>query len=355
MEIERLISSDSHVGRSHDDVKAHLATKFHDAYDEATGAFAQRSATGNAGAQAANMQRYNHPARGRPGHHDPHARLEDMDIDGVDAEVLYCDVSAYRYLYKMKEGWQEGTRAFNDALVDFASVDPKRLVVSYQIPIHEIDVAVQEVERVAELGGKSLQLPVFPAELGFDDYFHERYDPLWSAIQAADLPICCHIGHNAALDDLQRRDPTPQNAVMVPMAGMSAGEALGMWVVTGVLERFSGLKVVFVEPGLGWVAWYLYIIDDMATRQKYDLPGITELPSFYFKRNVFLTFIEEPDAVQLLRHRLGTRNIMWSTDYPHPVSSWPNSRKIAAEQTAGMSAEDRDLVLAGNAARVWNL
>jgi predicted TIM-barrel fold metal-dependent hydrolase len=103
------------------------------------------------------------------------------------------------------------------------------------------------------------------------------------------------------------------------------------------------------------VAWYLYIIDDMATRQKYDLPGITELPSFYFHRNVFLTFIEEPDAVQLLRHRLGVRNIMWSSDYPHPVSSWPNSRTIAHEQTAGMSAVDRDLVLAGNAARVWNL
>ena len=117
----------------------------------------------------------------------------------------------------------------------------------------------------------------------------------------------------------------------------------------------AGNRRNVVEPGLGWVAWYLYIIDDMATRQKYDLPGITELPSFYFHRNVFLTFIEEPDAVQLLRHRLGTRNIMWSSDYPHPVSSWPNSRKIAEEQTAGMSAEDRDLVLAGNAARVWNL
>ena len=43
---------------------------------------------------------------------------------------------------------------------------------------------------------------MFPTELGFADYFHERYDPLWSAIQDTDLPICCHIGHNAALDDL---------------------------------------------------------------------------------------------------------------------------------------------------------
>jgi len=78
------------------------------------------------------------------------------------------------------------------------------------------------VERVAQLGGKSLQLPVFPNELGFDDYFHERYDPLWSAIQAAELPICCHIGHNAALDDLQRRDARPGAAL--PGPGTPPGE-----------------------------------------------------------------------------------------------------------------------------------
>ena len=36
------------------------------------------------------------------------------------------------------------------------------------------------------------------------------------------------------------------------LAGLSAGEALGMWVMTGVLERFPGLKVVFVEPMAIW-------------------------------------------------------------------------------------------------------
>ena len=74
------------------------------------------------------------------------------------------------------------TRAFNDCLNDFGSVDPKRLVVSYQIPIHDIDFAVAEVRRVAAAGGKSLQLPVFPGELGFPEYFDERYDPLFAAI-----------------------------------------------------------------------------------------------------------------------------------------------------------------------------
>jgi predicted TIM-barrel fold metal-dependent hydrolase len=190
--MERLISSDSHVNLQHDTVKRKLLSKHHDAYDAAVAEFQSRVFGGNAGqANTAMMRAYTHPAAGRAGHSDPHERLKDMDADGVDAEVLYCEVSAFRFLYLIKDGWRESTRAFNDALGDFGSVDPKRLVVSHQIPIHDIDFAVEEVSRVAALGARSLQLPVFPNELGFPEYFDSRYDPLWSTIQDLDLPICC--------------------------------------------------------------------------------------------------------------------------------------------------------------------
>ena len=68
MEIDRLISSDSHVRVSHDQVKAHLASKFHDEYDDATGQFVQ-SMSANAAAKAnqAGMINFNYPAFGRPG------------------------------------------------------------------------------------------------------------------------------------------------------------------------------------------------------------------------------------------------------------------------------------------------
>ena len=45
------------------------------------------------------------------------------------------------------------------------------------------------------------------------------YDPLWAAIQEAELPICLHIGLNTALDGLARRDPTPQKALMATTLG----------------------------------------------------------------------------------------------------------------------------------------
>jgi predicted TIM-barrel fold metal-dependent hydrolase len=46
---------------------------------------------------------------------------------------------------------------------------------------------------------------------------------------------------------------------------------------------------------------------------------------------------------------------MWSSDYPHPVSSWPNSRAIVDEMFEGVDEHERELVVSGNAARVWNL
>ena len=242
-----LISSDSHAQVSHDAVKAHLATRFHDEYDGAVAAFQQRMAKGAGRAnQAWQSDRKRDEAASsfrlrnmtRPGHSDGVARLADMDTDGVQQEVIYSEVSAFRYIRDLQVGQSEATVAFNEALREFGAADPSRLIVSYQIPIHDVDAAVAEVRRVAALGAKSLQLPVFPPEVGLPDYYHERYDPLFSLIQETGLPICCHIGLNTMLDDLVARDPTPGSAVMVPMAALTTGEALGMWIMGGVFERF---------------------------------------------------------------------------------------------------------------------
>ena len=69
-----------------------------------------------------------------------------------------------------------------------------------------------------------------------------------------------------------------------------------------------GDELVFVEPGLAWVAWWLHVVDDMVLRQGYEFPGLMELPSFYFHRNVHLTFIEEDFSLDLLRDRIGVAN-----------------------------------------------
>ena len=368
----RLISADDHVDLSHDAVKKNLSPQFHDDYDTAVAGWRasmarsesaasnqswreQRGVTGGSPGRIASIAERKHPAAGRPGHTDALARLADMDTDGVEASVTYCEVSAFRYLYLIKDGWREATRAFNQSLTDWAAPAPDRLLINFQIPIHDIDAAVAEVRLAAETGCKSLQLPVFPVELGLPDYWDARYDPLFAVIQETGLPICLHIGFNTQLEGLAQRDPTPQKGIFVPCTALSSAEALGMWVLTGVFARFPDLKVIFVEPGIGWVAWWLYIVDDMAARQGYDFPGLSEPPSHYFRRNVLLTFIDEPDVVRHANDRIGIENIMWSSDYPHPVSSWPHSQEGAHRMFADVPENDRELILHGNATRVWNL
>ena len=370
---ERLISSDDHVDLSHDRIKSFLASKLHPAYDDALARFAsamagsysmdanakwreQQGLEADADARPMDdLSRRRHPAAGRAGHTDAKARLEDLAADGVDASVLYCEVSAFRYLYMLEQGNREATRAFNTAMTEFASPDPDKLIVSYQIPIHDIDAAVAEVQWVASQGGKSLQLPVSPVELGLPDYWDSRYDPLWATIQETGLPVCLHIGLNTQLEGLARRDPTPQKGIFVGAVAFSTAEPLGMFIMGGVFERFPKLRVVFVEPGLGWVSWWLYIVDDLTQRQGYDYPAIKQLPSEYFKRNVSLTFVDEPNAYRHATETLGVDNIMWSSDYPHPVSSWPNSRSIVNEMFDGVPADDREKIVCSNASRVWNL
>ena len=368
--MERLISADDHVDIGHDRVKANLASKFHDAYDAGLARF--RSSMGGTASAAANARwreqqglvpdanvgmgmNRTHAAASRPGHSDAPARLADMDLDGIESSVTYCEVSAFRYLYLIDDGWEESTRAFNDALTEWASSAPERLLINFQIPIHDIDAAVREVQRGAATGCKSLQLPVFPAELGLADYWDARYDRLWAAIQETEIPVCLHIGLNTQLDSLAQRDPTPQKGIFVPQVGLSTGEAMGMLIMGGVFERFPKLKIVFVEPGIGWVSWWLYIADDLQARQGYEFPAITERPSDYFRRNIFLTFIDEPNVLFHARDRIGVENVMWSSDYPHPVSSWPNSQATVDKLFADCSPTERELFVRGNAIRVWGL
>ena len=77
------------------------------------------------------------------------------------------------------------------------------------MPIHDIDLAIGEVQRVAAAGCKSLQLPVFPAEVGQPDYLDARYDRLFSAIEETGMPVCCHIGLNTGAELAQPIETRP--------------------------------------------------------------------------------------------------------------------------------------------------
>jgi predicted TIM-barrel fold metal-dependent hydrolase len=349
-----LISVDSHVRIAPDQIKANLASKFHSDWDEAVAIEDARHREELGGIdQRVLLAGFSHEAFSDPGYYEPNARLKAMDRDEVQAEVLYSEVSAFRSYGFMKDGWREASVAFNRVLLDFASVDRKRLVPAYQVPLLDIDFAVEQVQSLAADGARAVHIPTFPVEVGLPEYHDERYEPLWAAISETGMSISQHLGLPHDLYDLLRRDPTPQKAIFTSQPALRLAETIGFWILPGVLAKFPELQVVLVEPGLGWVPWYLDMLDSMA-EGAYDFPELDDKPSSYFHRQMHLTFMDDPRGLKQ-RYEIGVDRIMWSTDFPHPATTWPNSQAAVARNFEGIPDEERDLMVHGNAARVYGL
>jgi predicted TIM-barrel fold metal-dependent hydrolase len=352
MERSRLISADSHVAVGLDVIRERIPSTLQSAFDEAIAQQAREEEERRAGRKLS-LDDWDMEAFRDPGYRDPVARLAAMDRDGVDAEVIYSEVSAFRAYGLVPGDWRPISRAFTDHLEEFAAHDPTRLVVSYQVPIIDIPYAVTEVERLATLGARSVHLPNFPSEIGLPDYHDERYDPLWGVLQETGISISHHLGNRLWLYDVWRRDPTPQLAIFTSLPSLALSEVIAWWILTGTLERFPGLKIVLVEPSLYWVPGFLAQLD-RKMEGPYDLPGLRMKPSEYFNRNMALTFMDDEVGLQL-RHMVGIENILWSTDFPHPATTWPNSREVVDRQFADIPDEERQLICAGNAERIYGL
>ena len=216
---DRLISADSHVVVSLDAVRERVPAGLRDDFDDAVAAQAAIEAELRGGRQLS-LESWDMEAFRDPGYRDPVARLAAMDRDGVRAEVLYSEVSAFRAFGLVQGDWKPISRAFTDHLTEFAAHDPDRLAVSYQVPIIDIPYAVTEVERLAGLGARSVHLPYFPSEIGLPDYHDRCYDPLWGVLQETGISISHHLGNRHWLYDIWRRDPTPQLAIFTSMPAL---------------------------------------------------------------------------------------------------------------------------------------
>jgi predicted TIM-barrel fold metal-dependent hydrolase len=368
----RIISADSHVTIPKERVYAHLPSKLRDKVQEAEAAYAAqmlaakpqkakqaeiskgRAPTGlpNMGAGAP------WPAAGRAGGHDAVERLKDMDYDGVDAEILYVGSGGASFGALDPAERIVATRALNSAAIEWASVDPKRLMPVYVLPIEDIGVAVKEVERVVAEHGKAVQLPLIPREVGALPYWDEAYDPLWAVLSETGVPISQHVGASRYLMvDVKQEDPTPYKGIFQSLPPLFMAECMAGWMISGVLDRWPDLRIVLVEAGIGWIPYFLERLDTMQQTHGWKtIPehAIKENPSFYWHRNMAATFEQDHLGMRLL-DLLGIENLMWATDYPHPDSTWPNSRHVLEEHFADLPRDEVELIAAGNATRLYKL
>jgi len=350
---QRLFSADSHCVITTDQVKQNLATKYHAAWDAGMAEFDRMGEEDRAGGKLELEDFVDLAAARHPGYFDSKARLAAMDADGVQCEVMYSEFDFTTKVYCVGEHWKECATAYNDTLYQFASIDPKRILITYQLPLIDIDYAVSEIHRLAGKGARSIQIPNFPSELGMPDYHDARYEPLWHAFEETGVVVANHLTLKRGLWDVFRRDPTPQKGIFTALPGFAIAETLQWYILTGILERHPKLRVVFVEPGLFWLPGFIRYLDSRM-HHHYVFPGVKELPSTYFHNQMAATFVHEPEGVEQ-RHAIGVNNLLWSTDFPHPVCNWPNAGEKVRKQFAGVPEDEVRAITWENGARMYGI
>jgi len=76
------------------------------------------------------------------------------------------------------------------------------------------------------------------------------------------------------------------------------------------------------------------------------------LPSDYWRRNMFVEFMEDDLGVRM-RDLIGVDNMLWGSDFPHAESTWPRSQQFLDRIFDGVPEADRRKITADNAAKLF--
>ena len=84
---------------------------------------------------------------------DPHARLDDLDTDGIDVQVVYGSLGLALTTIRDTDFAVAIARALNDYYAEFCDTAPTRLAAMAALPAQDLPAAVEELRRaVVELG-----------------------------------------------------------------------------------------------------------------------------------------------------------------------------------------------------------
>ena len=285
----------------------------------------------------------------RPG--QPTTRLEDMDRDGVRAQVVYGPTCTQLNITDAALH-EQVARVYNDWAAEFQRQAPDRLVLLPDIPSYDPQVAKRELERCAKLGHKGAIVsntvgrgkPLFAVE----------WTDFWDAAEEIGIPIHVHLSPGG-LHSLTPKLGSWEMPAAVAVVPMQLDETLSGLIFSGILEKRPRTKFVMGEAGLGWIPYVIERLDHELHKygSKIRDHKIEMLPSEIFARQVFTTYEDETLGVELIP-RIGIDNVMWASDYPHGDSTWPHSREALAESPLALHGpEVLRKVICENAARVY--
>ena len=287
---------------------------------------------------------------------DPRSMVQAMDREGIDVAIVFRTMGSHVIAIDGLDPELSAAvcRGFNAWLSDFCDTDRARLKPAAVMPMHDVARAVEEARHaVREQGAVALVLSNHP--VNGRAWYDAVYDPFWAEAERLGVPVAFHGIQMAYQEHLGRRFMDNFALAHASAHPLEMMLALGSVITGGVLERFAGLRMAFLEGSASWVPWWLWTLDERVEKFGDDERVPLSLrPSEYFRRQCWVSVDPDEEVIRHAIAAMGDDNIVISSDWPHDDSAYPNAIDTFLH-LPGVSDESKRKILWDNCARLYNL
>lgn len=283
-------------------------------------------------------------------------RLEDMELEGIDAEICFPSLGLWLYALDDPDAEAASARLYNDWNDSFLGAHPERFVRCGMLPVLDFSNTLAELEYLGSKGFTSAMLPAVSPP-GMPKYNDDKWDPIFAKGAELGIVFVLHTGTGLESVVIERG---PGAGIINYTNQMTDAQQSAMYLVAGgVLDRNPGAKVAFIESGASWLVALAERMDEVEeAHANFVFPKLSRRCSQIIDDQVWASFQHDRACITAAAAGLpGARNVMWGSDYPHAEGTFPISRTIVDELFDGLNVSDqvRREVLGLNAARLFRI
>jgi len=283
-------------------------------------------------------------------------RLEDMELEGIDAEICFPSLGLWLYALDNPDAEAASARLYNDWNHAFLKDNPDRFVRCGMLPVLDFSNTVAELDYLAAKGFTAAMLPAVSPP-GLPKYNSEKWDVVFAKGAELGIVFVLHTGTGLETVVVERG---PGAGIINYTNQMTDAQQSAMYLVAGgVLDRHPGARVAFIESGASWLVALAERLDEVAeAHSNFVFPKLSRAPSQIIDDQVWASFQHDRACIaSAAAHLPGARNVMWGSDYPHAEGTFPISRRLVDDLFNGLAVSDavRNDILGLNAARLFRI
>ncbi len=268
---------------------------------------------------------------------DMNVRLEQMDRDGVDNQIISATPVLFAYNREPQHAL-DCARMFNDTALELCARGKGRLRALCQVPLQDIDASCAELSRCMRAGHLGVQIGNHVGDKNLDDPGILTF-----------LHHCADQGAAVLVHPWDMMAAQRMPKYMMPWTvGMPAETQLSLvtLIVSGAFDRLpASLRICFAHGG-GSFAFLLGRLQN-AWQHHEVARGVSEFPpNHYLSRFYVDSAVFDERTLQFLVEIMGSDRVLLGSDYPFPLGE---ERVGALIRGSRLAAETKTKLLGANA------